>query len=538
MGCSSVMLPCPFRGGQRGQYAPQDVDLVPVRLGAREQPAQPPHQVARVVRVEEAAGEQQFLQVAVEVLHLAGGSGPPLPGRRLADGRTLHLHLIGHHLYRHGQVQRAEIRRRGDVQQRLATGQVVVAQPRFLGAEDQCHRSRRGFRHGLVRGLPRAQFGPGDAALAGTGARHPDTVGHGLLQRGGHPCAVQQVLRPRSTGAGFLVGKTPGRHQHQVPQTHVLHGPRRGADVAGVGGAHQYDTDSHGPSFVSLLIRSAILPPALIHPATGYDSRMQPLANIAAMAARKGGDMLLRQLNQLDRLKVETKGRNDFVSEADRQAEAVIVDTILNHYPDHAILAEEGGARGESDHLWIIDPLDGTTNFLHGFPVFCVSVGLQIRGRLEHGVIYDPLRQEMFTASRGEGAQLDGRRIRVTNRRDLADALIGTGFPYRRGTAGLDPYMALLKDVIRTSAGVRRPGAAALDLAYVAAGRLDGFWETGLKPWDLAAGALLIREAGGIISGLDGSEGFMETGHVLAGSPKIYAALARLTAPHLDGLLA
>jgi len=265
---------------------------------------------------------------------------------------------------------------------------------------------------------------------------------------------------------------------------------------------------------------------------------MHPLANIAAMAARKGGDMLLRQLNQLDRIKVETKGRNDFVSEADRQAEAVIVDTILHHHPDHAILAEEGGARGESDHVWIIDPLDGTTNFLHGFPVFCVSIGLRIRGRLEHGVIYDPLRQEMFTASRGEGAQLDGRRIRVSNRRQLADALIGTGFPYRRGTAGLDPYMALLKDVIRNAAGVRRPGAAALDLAYVAAGRLDGFWETGLKPWDLAAGALLIREAGGIISGLDGSEDFLETGHVLAGSPKIYAALAQVSARHLAGVLA
>lgn len=265
---------------------------------------------------------------------------------------------------------------------------------------------------------------------------------------------------------------------------------------------------------------------------------MHPLANIAARAARKGGDTLLRQLNQLDRIKVETKGRNDFVSEADRQAEQVIVDTILHHYPDHAILAEEGGARGQSDHVWIIDPLDGTTNFLHGFPVFCVSVGLQIRGRLEHGVIYDPLRQEMFTASRGEGAQLDGRRIRVANRRHLPDALIGTGFPYRRGSAGLDPYMALLKDVIRHAAGVRRPGAAALDLAYVAAGRLDGFWETGLKPWDLAAGALLIREAGGIISGLDGSEDFMESGHVLAGSPKIYAALAQLASGHLAGILA
>ncbi len=247
--------------------------------------------------------------------------------------------------------------------------------------------------------------------------------------------------------------------------------------------------------------------------------------------------MLLRQLNQLDRLKVETKGRNDFVSEADRQAEAVIVDTILQHHPDHAILAEEGGASGESDHVWIIDPLDGTTNFLHGFPVFCVSVAVQIRGRLEHGVIYDPLRQEMFTASRGEGAQLDGRRIRVANRRQLADALIGTGFPYRHRSGGLEPYLALLADVIRNTSGVRRPGAAALDLAYVAAGRLDGFWETGLKSWDLAAGALMIREAGGIVSGLDGGENFLDTGHVLAGSPRIYAGLARLAAPHIGPIL-
>ena len=247
--------------------------------------------------------------------------------------------------------------------------------------------------------------------------------------------------------------------------------------------------------------------------------------------------MLLRQLKQLDRIKVETKGRNDFVSDADRQAEAAIIDVILQHYPDHAILAEEGGAMGESDHVWIIDPLDGTTNFLHGFPVFCVSVAVQVRGRLEHGVIYDPLRQEMFTASRGEGAQLDGRRIRVASRRQLADALVGTGFPYRHREGGLAPYLAMLADVIRDSAGVRRPGAAALDLAYVAAGRLDGFWETGLKPWDLAAGALMIREAGGIVSGLDGSENFLESGHVLAGSPKIYAALARLAARHSEAIL-
>ncbi len=265
---------------------------------------------------------------------------------------------------------------------------------------------------------------------------------------------------------------------------------------------------------------------------------MQGLANIAVKAARRGGDTLLRAQNRLHQLNIESKGRNDFVSEADRQAEAAIIDTILHHYPDHAILAEESGRIGDSDHLWIIDPLDGTTNFLHGNPVYAVSVGLSIAGRLEHGVVYDPMRQEMFTASRGSGAQLDGRRIRVSNRRNLTEALIGTGFPYRDASSDVGPYLDLLAAVIRETAGVRRPGAAALDLAYVAAGRLDGFWETGLKAWDLAAGALLIREAGGIVSALDGSEDFLGAGHVLAANPKIYAAMTRLFAPHLAGVLA
>lgn len=260
---------------------------------------------------------------------------------------------------------------------------------------------------------------------------------------------------------------------------------------------------------------------------------MHALLNVAVAAARRGGDTLIRSLNRLGGLQVETKGRNDFVSEADHIAERAIVETIHRHYPGHAILAEEGGRQGESDHLWIIDPLDGTTNFLHGFPVFAVSVGLQVKGRLEHGVVYDPMRQELFTASRGQGAQLDGRRIRASRRPGLDGALIGTGFPFRKSGPAPDAYLAMLKDVIMHTAGVRRPGAAALDLAYVAAGRLDGFWELGLAPWDMAAGVLLIREAGGIVSGLDGSEDFLEHGHILTGNPKIYAALAKLFAPHI-----
>ena len=265
---------------------------------------------------------------------------------------------------------------------------------------------------------------------------------------------------------------------------------------------------------------------------------MHAMLNVAVMAARNGGNSLIRNLNKLDRLRVEQKGRNDFVSEADHAAEQAVIETIHKHYPDHAIQAEESGSTGSSDHVWIIDPLDGTTNYLHGFPVFCVSVALAHRGRVEHGVVYDPLRQELFTASRGQGAQLDGRKIRVSGRTDLSRSLIGTGFPYRSSNEAFEPYMNMLKKAMRDTAGIRRPGAAALDLAYVAAGRLDAFWETGLMAWDLAAGSLLIREAGGIVSSLDGGEDYLDSGHILCGSPRIYAGLARLFAPDIKEMFA
>jgi myo-inositol-1(or 4)-monophosphatase len=264
---------------------------------------------------------------------------------------------------------------------------------------------------------------------------------------------------------------------------------------------------------------------------------MHALLNVAVMAARRAGNSLMRNLVKLDSLTVETKGHNDYVSEADRAAEREVIETIHKHYPDHAILAEESGSTGASETVWIVDPLDGTTNFLHRFPVFAVSIGVQVKGRMEHAVVYDPVRQELFTASRGVGAQLDGRRIRVSGQKNLERALIGTGFPFRQADVEMEPYLAMLGKIIKNTSGVRRPGAAALDLCYVAAGRLDGFWEAGLSAWDLAAGGLMIREAGGIISGLDGSENYLDTGHVLAGTPKIYAGLAKLCASDIKAIL-
>ncbi len=264
---------------------------------------------------------------------------------------------------------------------------------------------------------------------------------------------------------------------------------------------------------------------------------MHALQNVAVMAARRGGAVLIRHLNKLDKIKVEKKGHNDFVSDADRAAEKAVIEEIQKHYPDHAILAEESGVSGESDTIWIIDPLDGTTNFLHGFPQFCVSVAVQVKGRMEAAAVYDPMRQELFAASRGNGATLDDRKIRVSGRKEMAHALIGTGFPFRQAEMDTGPYLKMLGKVVRNTAGVRRPGAAALDLCYVASGRLDGFWETGLQAWDLAAGALIIREAGGIVSGLDGSENYLDTGHILCGTPKIYAGLARLCAHDIKAVL-
>ena len=259
---------------------------------------------------------------------------------------------------------------------------------------------------------------------------------------------------------------------------------------------------------------------------------MQPLLNIAVRAARRAGDVIIRSLNRLDSLDISTKGRNDFVSDVDRTAEKEIIALIRKSHPDHAFLAEESGESGSGPVVWIIDPLDGTTNFLHGFPTYCVSIACQVRGRLEVAVVFDPMRQEIFTAGRGTGAHLENHRLRVSKQKTLEGALIGTGFPYRANIEYLDSYMAMLKTVMQAAAGVRRPGSAALDLAYVAAGRTDGFWEIGLHAWDTAAGTLLIEEAGGRIGTLTG-EPYAQGGHVIAGNPKVFVALVEALAPHV-----
>ena len=260
---------------------------------------------------------------------------------------------------------------------------------------------------------------------------------------------------------------------------------------------------------------------------------MQGLLNTAVDAARQAGNVLTRILNRGEHLDVRTKATNEFVSKADHAAEDAIIDIIRRRYPDHAILAEESGTQGENEFQWIIDPLDGTTNYVHGFPVFAVSIAVAQRGRLEVGVVHDPTSQELFTAMRGRGAQLDGRRIRVSGRQNMNESLIGTGFPYHSNRRWLNPYMGMLRAMTKSCAGVRRPGAAALDLANVAAGRLDGFWEFGLKPWDIAAGTLLIREAGGLVEELTGGDDYMSSGHILAGTPEIHRQLKKIFAPYL-----
>ena len=255
-----------------------------------------------------------------------------------------------------------------------------------------------------------------------------------------------------------------------------------------------------------------------------------PLLNIAVRAARQAGNVIARNIDRFDAFTVSEKAVNDFVTDIDRVAERRIIDTIRRSHPDHAFLAEESGAHGRSDFEWIIDPLDGTANFIRGFPHLAVSIGVRHRGRIEHGVVFDPLRQELFTASRGSGAQLNERRIRVAPKSNLKGALLGGGFVSRE-LDRLETHLATMKALMSGSAQVRHSGSAALDLAYVAAGRLDGFWELGLSPWDIAAGVLLVQEAGGIVTEPSGGDDYLRSGDVAAANPKMLRAMLRAMGP-------
>ena len=249
------------------------------------------------------------------------------------------------------------------------------------------------------------------------------------------------------------------------------------------------------------------------------------MLNIAVRAARRAGSIINRASLGGSALQVRSKRANDFVTQVDGAAEEAVIDIVRKAYPDHGFIAEESGETGaDAEYLWIIDPLDGTTNFIHGFPQYAVSIAVQHRGALAHAVVYDPGKNELFTASQGRGAFLNDRRIRVSKCLKLDDALVGTGFPFKE-LGRLDLYMRQLRTFMEKSSGVRRAGAAALDLAYVACGRLDAFWELGLAPWDMAAGALLIQEAGGLVADITGEQEFMSSGDVCAATPKIFPAV-------------
>jgi len=258
---------------------------------------------------------------------------------------------------------------------------------------------------------------------------------------------------------------------------------------------------------------------------------MHPMLNIAIRAARKAGDIIARSCDKVDTLKIASKKDNDFVTEVDQRAEQAIIETLLKAYPDHSILAEESGDHNGNDFQWVIDPLDGTTNFLHGFPQYAVSIALKHNHRLDVAVVYDPIKQELFTAARGEGAQLNGKRIRVATRKSTQGALFGTGIPFSNMDL-YDLHQQTIRALIPGSAGIRRAGSAALDLAYVAAGRLDGFWEFGLHPWDMAAGILLVEEAGGLTGDLHGGVKHMESGDILAANPKMFKTMLQLLQPY------
>lgn len=254
------------------------------------------------------------------------------------------------------------------------------------------------------------------------------------------------------------------------------------------------------------------------------------MLNVAIRAARAAGTIINRAALDVEAVRISQKQVNDFVTEIDHASEQAIIDALLTAYPGHGIHAEESGrthGNPHADHIWIIDPLDGTTNFIHGFPVYCVSIALAVKGRIEQAVVYDPTRNDLFTATRGRGAFMNERRIRVSKRTRLAESLVSTGFPFRKGD-DFQAYLRMMADVMQRTAGLRRPGAAALDLAYVAAGFTDGFFETGLKPWDVAAGSLLVTEAGGLIGNFSGEAGYVEQAECLAANPKVYAQLVQV----------
>jgi len=374
-----------------------------------------------------------------------------------------------------------------------------------LGPRVHCRQQARGrctWGQGVQRNPPVARGAAQDQLAFGEGF----SQGWGL-----HRCG-QHVVSPGGHGLGITVREALGRDQYQPVQSHCFHRPCRRADVARVLGPHQDDAKvvkcaqmrmRHGGNDK---LNGCL--PSFLSPCAGASAMLQPAVNIMVKAARAGGNVLVRHMHRLDALNIIEKARMDYASEVDEKAEQAIIKELRRAYPDYAILGEEGGAqpgaRGMSRYTWVIDPLDGTSNYLHNFPHWCVSIALCEGAEPLHAVIFDPLRNELFTATRGSGAQLNERRIRVSERRDLGGSLIATGFAPRE-RARADAQLECIKTLLVEAEDVRRAGSAALDLAYVACGRCDAYFEAGVQTWDIAAGVLLVREAGGKVCDFNGA---------------------------------
>src|SRR6218665_801859 len=380
------------------------------------------------------------------------------------------------------------------------------------------------------------------------GAQVADAI-EGLVQSGNDAGLPEQVQGAAGALYGFFVPQHVGPawgHQHQIVKTHGFHRAGDCAHIAGVAGVDQDEAGLHGRAGKIALIVAACIagktpPPALLlcrmpcPPSSFMSSNLHPMLNLATKTPpRPAGPIITGAALDVESVRIAQKQINDFVTEVDHASEQAVIETLLTAYPDHGILAEESGRKhGAKDapFVWIIDPLDGTTNFIHGFPVYCVSIALAVKGRVEQAVVYDPTRNDLFTATRGRGAYLNERRIRVSKRTELKDCLVSTGFPFRPGD-DLKSYLAMLGDVMHRTAALRRPGAAALDLAYVAAGFADGFFESGLAIWDMAAGSLLVAEAGGLVGNFTGEADFLEHRECLAGNPRIYGQLVAILAKY------
>ena len=516
----------------RFSNATQDMNFLSRQLRPVGQLVQARHQLFGCGRIQKTYIDQRGLPMLKHSLDRNSISQWRFRGTALCgESAKRQPPLIGNELYRRTQIERAKPWIGGNAQGHMTLVHILVSHAKPLGTEQQT--DRMGLpRNRLEMKARRSSRRTEVARRHGGGAEVVNTVKR-LLKRVNDARLGQNIQRTAGTLDRLFAPQHIGparRHQHHIVETHDLHGPRCRTNIAGMAGIDQDKTGLHrGVKFNHCLQphrRAGILK----FFTQSMSSNLHPMLNVAIKAARSAGAIINRAALDVESVRISQKQINDFVTEVDKASEDAIIEMLLTAYPGHGILAEESGSQHgakDSEFVWIIDPLDGTTNFIHGFPVYAVSIALAVRGKVEQAVVFDPSRNDLFTASKGRGAFMNDRRIRVSKRIRLADCLISTGFPFRPGD-NFGNYMGMMADIMPRVAGLRRPGAAALDLAYVAAGFTDGFFEAGLSPWDVAAGSLLITEAGGLVGNFSGEANFLDQKECLAANPKVYGQLVPL----------